>query len=43
MHAHVEVGPGKALVDCILSYLHADENAYRTNGAVSHLYGISAR
>ena len=43
MHAHVEGGPGKALVDCILSYLHADENACRTNGAVSHLYGISAR
>ena len=43
MEAHVEVGPSKALVDYILSYLHADENAYRTNGVVSHLYGISAR
>jgi hypothetical protein len=42
-HLRVEVRPGKAQVEYVRAHLPSDENASRTNGAVSHRYEVSAR
>lgn len=42
-HLRVEVHAGKAVVEYVRAYLPSDENASRTNGAVSHRYEVVAR